>query len=132
MDLDHKRAAVREVAFRIKLAAELLADASELAIGYGQGTDPDTLKLLNRQRDLFSRMTEIAGIVSPAQVPNGTSNDLSLEFRVETLVKHCDETIRELGFNRLLDELKTKHAAGDPPSKLKDPNNDDLTGKGNS
>jgi hypothetical protein len=57
-------------------------------------------------------MTEIAEIISPPQVSNGTSNDLSLEFRVGTLVKHCDEAIRELGFNPLLDQLKSKHAAG--------------------
>jgi hypothetical protein len=121
MDIDQKRGALREVAFRLKLAAELLADASELAIGAGDGSDPETLKLVNRQHDLFSRWTEIAVIISPPPVSNDPSYDPSLEFKVKGLVKQCDEVFREFGpVNRLKDELRKKARAGDPPSKLKD------------
>jgi hypothetical protein len=70
MDLDDKRVAVCEVAFRLKVATELLKDAAGVALGPYRSNDPETMKLLNRQRDLFLRFAEVAAI--PAEPFTGS------------------------------------------------------------
>ncbi len=85
MILEQKQSVVREVAFRIKVMAELLQDAVSLSI-HLDADDGETQKLKNRQKDLFMRF---AAAAQSAAEPNAQEVD----FTLGTLIKHCDEVL---------------------------------------
>jgi hypothetical protein len=113
------------------LQPNVIAEAHRLAIDVGQDADVETVKLVNRQRDLFLHAKKIAEIVFDIDPDpsDPTGDSIPLESRLNLLARHSDEARKELSINRLKDELRRNAQAGDPP-RMKDQDNDDLGGEG--